>query len=88
MTRTNSNKHSPMPKEIHPSSFVCDCGYQCDFSEGTVNEVNAASMKRRQALIADDGLHEVLFDQGEMVGLYCPSEPSRKGKRPSKKKPA
>jgi hypothetical protein len=63
-----------MPQEIFPSLFICDCGYQCDFSESTVNEVRAASMKRKQALIADDGLHEVIFDHGEMVGLYCPRE--------------
>ncbi len=28
-----------MPRELFPSSFVCDCGHQSDFSEGTVNEV-------------------------------------------------
>ncbi len=61
-----------MPQEIYPSSYVCDCGYRCEFSESTVIEVRAASMKRRQALIADDGQHEVSFDLGEMVGLYCP----------------
>jgi len=77
-----------MPQEIYPSSYVCDCGYQCEFSEGTVNEVKAASMKRRQTLIADDGLHEVIFDLGEMVGLRCPSEPIRKGKHPRPRKPA
>jgi hypothetical protein len=63
-----------MPKEIFPSLYICDCGYECDFSESTVNQVKAASMKRKQELIADDGLHGVIFDHGEMVGLYCPKE--------------
>ena len=70
-----------MPKEIFPSSYVCDCGYQCDFSENTVNEIKAASMKRKQALIADDGLHGVIFDHGGMIALYCPRMDTRKGKR-------
>ena len=61
-----------MPKEIYPSSYVCDCGYLCDFSESTVNEIRAASTKRKQALIADDGLHEVIFNHGEVITVYCP----------------
>ena len=72
-----------MQKEIYPSSYVCDCGYQCDFSESTVREVKAASMKRKQELIADDGLHGVILDRGEIVAMYCP----RKSKEP-KVKPA
>jgi hypothetical protein len=63
-----------MPQEILPSSYVCDCGYRCEFSEGTVNEVRAASMKRRQTLIADDGQHEVIFDHGVMVDVCCPQQ--------------
>jgi len=77
-----------MPQEIYPSSYVCDCGYRCEFSESTVTEVKAASMRYRQALIADDGQHDVLFDLGEVVGLRCPSKPSRKGKRLLTRKPA
>lgn len=71
-----------MPKEIFPSLYICDCGYECDFSESTVREVKAASMKRRQALIADDGQHEVILDHGEMVALRCPKE---KNRRPDQK---
>jgi hypothetical protein len=63
-----------MPQEIYPSLYVCDCGYRCDFSENTVREIKAASMKRRQALIADDGQHEVIFDRGSMVAVRCPRE--------------
>lgn len=70
-----------MPKEIYPSSYVCDCGYQCDFSENTVNEIRAASMKRKQALIAYDGLNEVIFDHGRMIVLFCPREKTPKGKK-------
>jgi hypothetical protein len=63
-----------MPREIYPSSYVCDCGYRCEFSESTVKEMKAASMKRKQALIADDGLHEVIFNQGVMTGIHCPRQ--------------
>jgi hypothetical protein len=72
-----------MPQEIFPSSFICDCGYECDFSESTVREVKGASLKRKQALIADDGLHEVIFDHGEMVAMYCPQK-----RKETKVKPA
>jgi len=70
-----------MPQEIHPSSYICDCGYRCEFSRGTVSEVRAASLRRKQALIADDGEHEVIFDHGVMIGLYCPLKEARKDKK-------
>ena len=70
-----------MPKEIYPSSYVCDCGYRCEFSENTINELKAASIKRKQALIADDGLHEVIFDHGGMIAVYCPRENSSKTRK-------
>lgn len=63
-----------MPKEIYPSLYICDCGYRCDFSESTVSEVKAASMKRKQTLIADDSQHEVIFDHGVMIAVRCPRE--------------
>jgi len=65
-----------MPQEIFPSSYVCDCGYRCEFSESTVTEVRTASMKRRQTLIAEDGQHEIIFDRGVMVDVRCPQEES------------
>ncbi len=61
-----------MPEEIYPSTYVCNCGYRCEFSENTIREIKAASMKRRQELVADDDQHGVIFDHGEMVALYCP----------------
>jgi hypothetical protein len=70
-----------MPKEIYPSSYICDCGYRCEFSGNTINELKAASMKRKQALIADDGLHEVIFDHGGMIAVCCPRENSSKKKK-------
>ena len=65
-----------MAQEIYPSSYVCDCGYRCEFSESTVTEVRTASMKRRQTLIAEDGQHEIIFDRGVMVDVRCPQEES------------
>lgn len=77
-----------MAQEIYPSSFVCDCGYRCEFSESTVNEVRVESMRRTQTLIADDDLHEVIFDHGAMISLYCPRENVPKEKHPPTGKPA
>lgn len=70
-----------MPREIYPSSYFCDCGYRWEFSESTIKEIKAASMKRKQALIGDDGLHEVIFDRGEMMAVYCPEENTRKRRK-------
>jgi hypothetical protein len=70
-----------MPKEIYPSSYICDCGYECDFSENTITEIKAASIKQKQGLIADDGIHEVVFDHGEMIAIFCPQEDGGKRKR-------
>jgi hypothetical protein len=70
-----------MPREIYPSSYVCDCGYLCDFSENTVNEIRVAGMKRKQRLIAEDGLHEVIFDGGGMIAVYCPRENTSKRRK-------
>ena len=61
-----------MPKEIYPSSYVCDCGEQCEHSERTISEIKEMSMKRRQTLIADDDEHEIIFEKGEFVAMWCP----------------
>jgi hypothetical protein len=63
-----------MPKEIYPSSYLCDCGHLAEFSEGTIEEMKADSMRRRQ-VIADGGgkdEHKVVFEGGEMVDVICP----------------
>ena len=70
-----------MPQEIYPSSYVCDCGYRCEFSENTIKERKAASMKRKQGLIADDGMHEVIFDRGGMIAVYCPRQNTSKRRK-------
>jgi len=61
-----------MAKEIYPSSYVCDCGQESNHFENTIRELKEMSRKRRQCLIADDGEHEIIFDGGEMVAMYCP----------------
>jgi Cft2 family RNA processing exonuclease len=61
-----------MPKEIYPSSYLCDCGYQSDFCENTVTEMKQASMRRQQRLGSDDGKHVVVFNGGEMTAVWCP----------------
>ena len=61
-----------MPKEIPPSSYVCDCGQQSDHFERTIWELEDLSLKRRQVLIAEDDEHEIIFENGEFVAMWCP----------------
>ena len=63
-----------MPKESFPSSYVCDCGKESDHFENTIREIKEKSGRKRQALIADDGEHKIIFYHGDMVGMYCPKE--------------
>lgn len=63
-----------MPKEIYPSSYVCDCGKESHHSENTIREIKEKSCRKPQTLIADDGEHEIKFDLGEMVAMYCAKE--------------
>ena len=61
-----------MPKEIYPSSYLCDCGYQSDFFENTVKEMKQASLKMTQRIGSDDGKHLIVFKGGEMTAIWCP----------------
>ena len=69
-----------MPKPMYPSSYLCDCGYRCDFCENTILEMLELSQRRKkeQCLVADDNEHEVVFHKGEWVALVCP----KKGRQP------
>lgn len=64
---------SPKPKEIFPSSFLCVCGHQSDFSEGTVRALKAES-QRKQVLLGDDGTpqHVIVFSKGKLETIRCP----------------
>jgi len=33
-----------MPRELHPSSYECDCGHVSDFFESTINEMKRTWM--------------------------------------------
>jgi len=61
-----------MPKEIFPSSYVCDCGFQSDHFENTIRDLKRLSLIRRQVLEADDGKHRIIFEGGNMVAMWCP----------------
>ena len=61
-----------MPKELYPSSYLCDCGYEADFFESTVREMNQASIRRPQRLGADDEEHVIVFERGEFTAMWCP----------------
>lgn len=63
-----------MPKEIYPSSYVCDCGAESDHFENTIREMKQMSHRKRQELVADDGEHEIIFADGEFVAMWCPKE--------------
>lgn len=64
-----------MAKRIVPSSFLCDCGYQVDFFERTVWEMEASSRraKKPQTIGADDDRHGVIFEKGRSVAVVCPT---------------
>ncbi len=63
-----------MPKEIYPSSYIRDCGMESHHSENTIQELKEKSRRKPQILIGDDGEHEIKFERGEMVAMYCPEE--------------
>jgi hypothetical protein len=65
-------KVAKMPREIYPSSYLCDCGYQSDHFENTITELKRLSMRRPQRLGADDGAHTIVFNDGKMVAMWCP----------------
>ena len=61
-----------MPREIFPSSYMCDCGFQSDHFENTIKDLKRLSLTRRQCLIADDGSHEIIFKGGKVTAMWCP----------------
>ena len=64
-----------MPKEIFPSSYLCDCGHQSDFFENTIREAKAMSQKKK-VYLADSTPeeHTIVFYRGEMVEIQCPKQ--------------
>jgi len=65
-----------MPKEIFPSSYLCDCGHQSDFSENTIRDMKAMSQKKK-VYLADSAPeeHTIVFYRGKMVQIQCPKQP-------------
>ena len=47
----------------YPSSYRCDCGYECHFFENTIREMGRISRRKPQFLEEDD--HEIEFRGGE-----------------------
>jgi len=56
---------------IDPSSYRCDCGYQCDFFERTIRELGKISQRKTQYLVDDD--HPIEFTAGQAVAVHCPT---------------
>ena len=62
-----------MPKEIFPSSYVCDCGHESHFFENTVKEMKSRSWKRKVHLgDSSPNEHTIVFYRGKMVQIICP----------------
>src|SRR5215813_2763840 len=64
-----------MPKEIFPSSYLCECGRQSDFFENTIREAKAMSQKKK-VYLADSAPeeHTIVFYRGKMVAIQCPKQ--------------
>jgi hypothetical protein len=80
-----------MPKEIFPSSYLCDCGHQSDFFENTIREAKAMSQKKK-VYLADSAPeeHTIVFYRGKMVAIQCPqhAQSSKTKQSPPKSKPS
>jgi len=64
-----------MPREIFPSSYLCDCGHQSDFFENTIREIKAMSRKKKVRLgDSDIPEHTIVFYKGEMIDIICPHQ--------------
>ena len=72
--RTIGGNRVVMPREIYPSSYVCDCGAECDHFENTIRELKEMSRSKRQTLVADDQEHRIIFRDGEFSAMWCPKE--------------
>ena len=64
-----------MPRELFPSSYLCDCGHQSHFFENTIREIKAESLKKK-VYLEDDApeAHTIVFHKGEMVDILCPRQ--------------
>jgi hypothetical protein len=64
-----------MPKELFPSSYLCDCGHQSDFFENTIREAKAMSHKRMIHLgDSAPNEHTIVFYKGRMIDILCPEQ--------------
>jgi hypothetical protein len=69
-----------MPKELFPSSYLCDCGHQSDFFENTIREAKAMSHKRVIRLVdSEPNEHIIVFHKGKMVDVICPKQEAAPG---------
>jgi len=80
-----------MPKELFPSSYLCDCGHRSDFFENTIREAKAMS-QRKKVYLADSAPeeHTIVFYRGKMVAIQCPkqsqSQETKQSPRTSKRR--
>ena len=63
-----------MAEEIFPSSYKCDCGYECHFFENTIREMKQMS-KNKKVRIRDSGdnEHVIIFFKKQAKEILCPT---------------
>lgn len=62
-----------MPRELFPSSYLCDCGHVSHFCENTIREAKELSKKRVIRLLdSAEEEHTIVFYKGKMVDIICP----------------
>jgi hypothetical protein len=62
-----------MPKELFPSSYLCDCGHVSHFCENTIREAKEMSKKRVIRLLdSAEEEHTIVFSGGKMVDIILP----------------
>jgi hypothetical protein len=62
-----------MPKELFPSSYLCDCGHVSHFCENTIREAKEMSKKRVIRLLdSAEEEHTIVFSGGKLVDIILP----------------
>jgi repressor LexA len=76
----------PMPKEILPATYACDCGFVARFTEDSVKEVKQRSLDlaTKQWLVSGEGFekHLVMFEAGQLLTVLCPKGTRRPQAQP------
>ena len=62
-----------MPREICPSSYLCDCGHVSHLTGNTIREAKEKSLKRVIRLLdSAENEHTIVFHKGKVADIICP----------------